>query len=104
MYLIFFYDIKYIFTDILYLKCICVFYGQGNEDRHRSYKFSESSSTTPPPPPPLVGSVEERCNMALQHVIEGLQCLKYFEGDQPSNNQVCIAYLSIKLLRSNYLF
>ncbi|XP_054259203.1 erythroid differentiation-related factor 1 isoform X2 [Macrosteles quadrilineatus] len=31
------------------------------------------------PPPPLVGSVQERCQQALHHVVAGLQCLPYFE-------------------------
>ncbi|XP_014260626.1 erythroid differentiation-related factor 1 [Cimex lectularius] len=30
-------------------------------------------------PPPMTGGLEERCNLALQHVSEGLDCLQYFE-------------------------
>lgn len=31
-----------------------------------------------PPPPPISGSLEERCLQAIQHIFEGLKCLKYF--------------------------
>lgn len=31
-------------------------------------------------PPPLMGSVGERCEIALQHIVEGLSCLQYFSS------------------------
>lgn len=33
-------------------------------------------------PPPITGSVEERCAIALEHVIEGLSCLQYFSSTE----------------------
>lgn len=33
-------------------------------------------------PPPISGSVEERCAIALQHIIEGLSCLQYFSSTE----------------------
>lgn len=29
-------------------------------------------------PPPFIGTVEERCKVALEHIANGLECLKYF--------------------------
>lgn len=29
-------------------------------------------------PPPIIGTVEERCKIALEHIASGLECLKYF--------------------------
>lgn len=31
-------------------------------------------------PPPIVGGVRERCEVALQHIVEGLSCLQYFSS------------------------
>lgn len=39
------------------------------------------------PPPPLVGSLEERCRSALEHVAAGLHCLQYFEGQPSTTNE-----------------
>ncbi|XP_075222237.1 erythroid differentiation-related factor 1-like isoform X2 [Lycorma delicatula] len=77
-------------TNSVAVKSLCVsnfqHHPSGNSDRRRHYKYSDSSTA----PPPLVGSIEERCNMALQHVVEGLRCLKYFESDSTtSDNNEC---------------
>lgn len=29
-------------------------------------------------PPPIIGTVEDRCKVALEHIASGLECLKYF--------------------------
>uniref|UniRef100_A0ABD2XJ45 Erythroid differentiation-related factor 1 n=1 Tax=Trichogramma kaykai TaxID=54128 RepID=A0ABD2XJ45_9HYME len=44
------------------------------KDEHGNLKFK---------PPPMTGSVEERCQAALEHVAAGLECLKYF----PNNSE-----------------
>ncbi|XP_058451022.1 erythroid differentiation-related factor 1 [Malaya genurostris] len=33
-------------------------------------------------PPPLVGNIEERCTIALQHIADGLSCLQYFDSSE----------------------
>ncbi|XP_053693894.1 erythroid differentiation-related factor 1 [Sabethes cyaneus] len=33
-------------------------------------------------PPPLVGDIEERCEVALQHIADGLSCLQYFDSSE----------------------
>lgn len=33
-------------------------------------------------PPPLVGTVDERCSMALQYIANGLNCLQYFSMNE----------------------
>lgn len=44
-------------------------------------------------PPPISGTVEERCQSALEHVSEGLDCLKYFptesglDSKQPKSSE-----------------
>uniref|UniRef100_A0A1Q3F018 Erythroid differentiation-related factor 1 n=1 Tax=Culex tarsalis TaxID=7177 RepID=A0A1Q3F018_CULTA len=38
-------------------------------------------------PPPLVGSVEERCQHALQHIADGLSCLQYFDSSEEQKNR-----------------
>lgn len=35
-------------------------------------------------PPPISGTVEERCQSALEHVSSGLDCLKYFPSEPES--------------------
>ncbi|XP_022184914.2 erythroid differentiation-related factor 1 isoform X1 [Nilaparvata lugens] len=40
-----------------------------------------------PPAPPMVGTIEDRCQMALQHVAAGLECLKYFEESSPKRGK-----------------
>lgn len=37
-------------------------------------------------PPPISGTVEERCQCALEHVSNGLDCLKYFPTE-PENTK-----------------
>lgn len=32
-------------------------------------------------PPPITGTLEERCQSALEHVASGLQCVKYFPSE-----------------------
>ncbi|KAK2586143.1 hypothetical protein KPH14_001413 [Odynerus spinipes] len=38
-------------------------------------------------PPPITGSVEERCLTALEHVAQGLECLKYFPTEESSDEE-----------------
>lgn len=33
-------------------------------------------------PPPITGNVEERCALALEHIIHGLSCLQYFSSTE----------------------
>ncbi|XP_076241456.1 erythroid differentiation-related factor 1 isoform X2 [Calliopsis andreniformis] len=40
-------------------------------------------------PPPIAGTIEERCLTALEHVYQGLECLKYFPTeDSPEERQM----------------
>ncbi|KAL9697588.1 hypothetical protein quinque_001029 [Culex quinquefasciatus] len=38
-------------------------------------------------PPPLVGGIEERCEIALQHIVDGLSCLQYFDSSEEQKNR-----------------
>ncbi|XP_058823689.1 erythroid differentiation-related factor 1 [Topomyia yanbarensis] len=38
-------------------------------------------------PPPLVGNIEERCKIALQHIADGLSCLQYFDSSEEQKNR-----------------
>lgn len=38
-------------------------------------------------PPPLCGTVVERCRAALEHVANGLECLKYFPTEEGSEEE-----------------
>ncbi|XP_012287568.1 erythroid differentiation-related factor 1 [Orussus abietinus] len=38
-------------------------------------------------PPPICGTVEDRCRIALEHVSQGLECLKYFPTDDNSDDE-----------------
>ncbi|XP_014273800.1 erythroid differentiation-related factor 1 isoform X1 [Halyomorpha halys] len=48
---------------------------------------SVSSESKYQPPPPIVGTVEERCISALQHVLEGLDCLQYFKVNHDTKEE-----------------
>lgn len=37
-----------------------------------------ASSDSAPPPPPISGTLDERCEHALEHVLFGLECLQFF--------------------------
>lgn len=39
-------------------------------------------------PPPISGTVEERCQSALEHVSSGLKCLKYFPKSSSEEEEV----------------
>lgn len=38
-------------------------------------------------PPPLIGDIEERCEVALQHIADGLNCLQYFDSSEEQKNR-----------------
>ncbi|RZF42879.1 hypothetical protein LSTR_LSTR012693 [Laodelphax striatellus] len=48
---------------------------------------NSATKVVDPPAPPMVGTVEDRCQMALQHVAAGLECLKYFEETSPKRGK-----------------
>ncbi|XP_055603523.1 erythroid differentiation-related factor 1-like [Uranotaenia lowii] len=38
-------------------------------------------------PPPLLGETNERCEIALQHIADGLSCLQYFDSSEEQKNR-----------------
>ncbi|XP_055548451.1 erythroid differentiation-related factor 1 [Wyeomyia smithii] len=38
-------------------------------------------------PPPLVGDIEERCEIALRHIADGLSCLQYFDSSEEQKSR-----------------
>lgn len=46
------------------------------------------------PPPPLVGTIKERCQQALEHVVSGLQCLPFFDLAPSFDETVSVAIQS----------
>lgn len=59
-------------SDLKYVNNI--FYFPVKEHHLRDQDFEEFKFK----PPPISGTVEERCQIALEHVSNGLECLKYF--------------------------
>lgn len=54
-------------------------------------------------PPPIIGSVEERCQSALEHVSSGLECLKYFPTDlKKETESVSNKEITIELEKSKH--
>lgn len=39
------------------------------------------------PAPPLTGTLEERCEIALKHIIQGLGCLQFFKNESTTNEE-----------------
>lgn len=47
-------------------------------DATKESKFKKILTEDNSLPPPLIGTVDERCSMALQYIANGLNCLQYF--------------------------
>ncbi|KAJ8686309.1 hypothetical protein QAD02_022103 [Eretmocerus hayati] len=52
-------------------------------EHHRKDDFEEYRCKYPP----ITGTVEARCQSALDHIIKGLECLKYFDADSEGNDE-----------------
>ena len=57
---------------------------QSIQDTMKEYQGNNSNSG---PKPLILGSIQERCEEALKHCLEGLSCLQYFESEAPTTDE-----------------